>query len=224
MPGAKPGVTSSRPISLNLTQPGELEKLTAIADLDGDGSVEVAIAVTTEGVQSVFVLKADGTEMMRWRPFRAVRYGQGAPLGPGLVFTQVWPASPPDGTFYVAGHVPIEFASVLVHLEMSGRVLHEYLEQRLRHVVCAAGVGRADRAGSSAPPTTRRAAAASRCSTARRRARRPRAPRTTVAATARRERRCSSTSFPGRDCSAASASTLPSSASRTTCRAARWCA
>jgi hypothetical protein len=111
---------------VDLRPPEQLSRLAAIADLDLDGRVEVVVAITKPSIQRVFVLNADGTERANWRPSRRVRFGQSASLGPGLVFTTITPASPPDGTFYVAGHVPIEFASVVVHLDVDGRVLHEY--------------------------------------------------------------------------------------------------
>jgi len=110
----------------DLQSPDELARHTAMADLDGDGTVEIVAAVTKASIQSVFALNADGTQRMRWRPSRTVRFGQEPPAGPGLVFTAVTPASPPDGTFYVAGHVPVEYGSVIVHLDLHGRVLHEY--------------------------------------------------------------------------------------------------
>ena len=109
-----------------LQTPDELARHTAIADLDGDGKMEIIAAVTKASIQCVFVLNADGTQRMRWRPSRTVRFGQEPPVGPGLIFTSVTPASPADGTFYVTGHVPIEYGSVVVHLDLGGRVLHEY--------------------------------------------------------------------------------------------------
>ena len=110
----------------DLANPAKLPRLTAIADLDSDGATEIVVVRESSARHLVSVLNANGSERSHWSSPRTPRFGSAAAAGAGLLANLVYAPDPPDGTFFVAAHVPVEFAAVVAHLDAHGRLLHEY--------------------------------------------------------------------------------------------------